>query len=228
MFPAGLRRFLFTAKPRRDQEHPGRVSLLSSLFQFSFSSLHFWYAGSCGIEVRDWHEEKEDKKATTGEKKIGLSDLVGKFFPFFFFGKIAAAANVSWRVSICSVGNVRAMAKCIYLIYVILTKCHMPTDHTFTQMRKAKGSRNKKCILHYSNKTINEIVKLGFSHDCSRSLWLLLSMRTTFIPLIFKINVKDVFEISLLRPCIQIKSIWTSCNNLLSFHELHYKKIFEL
>ena len=46
----------------------------------------------------------------------------------------------------------------------------MPTDHTFTQMRKAKGSRNKKCILHYSNKTINEIVKLGFSHDCSRSL----------------------------------------------------------
>ena len=33
--------------------------------------------------------------STAGEKKIGLSDLVGKFFSFFFFGKIAAAANVS-------------------------------------------------------------------------------------------------------------------------------------
>ena len=36
-------------------------------------------------------------------------------------------------------GNLWAMAKYIYLIHVILTKCHVPTDPTFAQMRKANA-----------------------------------------------------------------------------------------
>ena len=53
----------------------------------------------------------------------------------------------------------------------LLTKCHiLQTLHLNFQGKPTMFNRKKKCILHDSNKTMNEIVTLGFSHDCSRSL----------------------------------------------------------